>query len=180
MNKSFEISITAVFFFLHSTCQAKPKTIDFPDDFVSFYENFRGPAAHPRNETLFPLMCFPFESHEVSEIIDERTRKLSKASFKKHRTLVDLFLSDGRGAVREPEDLGSGIPIYKDAQDFLGKNTDPRHPANIDESYGKNFSYANDRGQISSLFFEKRNGHWCWSGALYFGDALQDAKAYMK
>jgi hypothetical protein len=172
-------ALAAFFLFLcaSSASQAKPKVIDFPDDFVGFYAQFRAAVATPDNEKLLPLMCFPFKSHEIGELVGERTRKFTPETFKKHNKLAELFVTDSIGEIRTPinwPDLGK--VIYTDAQDFIAKNPDPRHPIEVDESYGRSISYTEDRAEISSLEFSKRQGRWCWSGASYLEDPIYESK----
>ena len=167
----------ATLFSTHLACSAKPLTVNLPDDFVTFYQNFRVATKTSTNENLLPLMCFPFRSRELSELIGERTKKYSAKTFKKYPTLAKSYLSDGMGEVRTPIELPStGKIIYANAQDFIEKNADPRHPEKIDESFSRDFSYEMGQAKISNLVFEKKQRRWCWSGASYFGDPLDDIK----
>lgn len=168
---------TAAFTLTGLTCDAKPMPVNLPDDFVSFYQNFRVATKTQNNENLLPLMCFPFRSRELSELIGERTKKYSANTFKKYPTLANSYLIDGMGEVHTPIELPStGKIIYTNAQDFIEKNADPRHPENIDESFSRDFSYEMGQAKISNLLFEKKQRQWCWSGASYFGDPLDDIK----
>ncbi len=176
--KKMNLSATAAALFLtHLACSAQPMTVDLPDDFVVFYQKFRPAVKNPSNESLLPLMCFPFKSRELSEIIDERTNKYSEKIFKKYPTLAESYLIDGIGEIRTKVGLGDiGKAIYTDPQDFIEQNADPRHPKKLDGVFARDFFYKKDQIKITSLTFEKRQGRWCWSGASYFGDPLDDIK----
>lgn len=176
-------TLTVAFFFLFASAasQAKSLFIEFPDDFMVFYAQFGAAVATPDNAKLLPLMCFPFKSHEIGELVGERTRKFSKETFKKHTKLVGLYVTDSIGEIRTPVDFQDfGKVIYTDAQDFIIKNPDPRNPIGIDETHGRKFSYTKGRAKISNLEFSKQQARWCWSGASYFEDPLYESKQLRK
>lgn len=179
--KMRSLFISAALLIIHLACPAKTLTIDLPDDFVVFYQSFRSAAKSPSNENLLPLMCFPFASRELSEIIDERTNRYSKRIFLKFPTLAKSYLVDSIGEVRTEIDSAEiGTVLYTDPQDFIEQNADPRHPKKLDAAYAKVFPHTKDSIKITSLSFEKKQGRWCWSGASYFGDPLDDIKRTQK